>query len=104
FSYSQQIREGTFNLNLYRLVFVRSKRALDMFAAAEFSSDWYRQAIGRLDKHSGFFFTHLGWLFFTPRLVINLGLLIKHTIPGPWMKNSKERDLPWTSRFGAQMQ
>lgn len=43
-------------------------------------------------------FIHLNWIFFIPRLAINMILLCKHVIANPWM-SKQEYALPWTTRL-----
>lgn len=101
-SFSWKVRLKTINLNLYRLLFIRSKRALDLIAMLNLSADWYPFIVGEMDHFIDPFLPHLAWIFFVPRLSVNLFLLIKHTIPGPWMKE-KEEALGWAVRFQGQM-
>lgn len=101
-SLSQQVRRQTLNVNLYRLLFTRSKRLLDLISGLKMSSDWYRIMITQLDKKTDPFLPHIAWFFWVPRLTTNLFLLLKHTLPGPWM-NEKERHLGWKLRFQSQM-
>jgi hypothetical protein len=102
-SLTQDIRNTTINVNLYRLLFIRSKRALDLIAILDTGSETYRNFVKIMDKYTDPFLVHLAWLFFIPRLSVNLFLLIKHTVPGPWM-GEEEKSLGWNVRFNAQMQ
>lgn len=43
-------------------------------------------------------FIHLNWIFFIPRLTINMILLCKHVIANPWM-SEQEYALPWLTRL-----
>lgn len=101
-SFSQQLRLQTLNINLYRLLFVRTKRVLDLVSALNFSADWYRHIIGNLDKYTDPFLPHIAWFFYVPRLTTNLFLLFKHLLPGLRM-DKKEKDLGWWVRFQGQM-
>jgi hypothetical protein len=102
-SFSQQIRNTTINLNLYRLIFIRSKRTLDLIAALSSGSEVYCKFVKTLDKLTDPVLVHLAWFFYLPRLLTNLFLVIKHTVPHPWM-SEKEKSLGWTIRFQAQIQ
>ena len=44
---------------------------------------------------------YMSWVLYYARLGLNLGLLLKHTIAGPWM-SEKERELPAWERFKTQ--
>lgn len=101
-SFSQEVRQGTININLYRLLLVRSKRVLDLIAALEGGASWYRQFIGNLDRCTDPWLPHLAFFFYVPRLVVNLGLLIKHTVPGFWMAQNV-KDLGWSVRLQGQL-
>lgn len=103
-SFSQQVRNRTININFYRLLFLRSKRFLDLIAMLDSGAYWYRSTVGIIDKYTDPLLPHLGWFFYLPRLMVNLFLLIKHTIPGPWMTSVEEQSLGWFIRFQAQMQ
>ncbi len=46
-------------------------------------------------------FGYLSWILYYIRFGVNLGLLLKHTIEGPWMKK-EESDIPWHERFTTQ--
>lgn len=102
-SFSNELRARTLIVNLYRLLFLRGKRALDLIAMKDFSADWYRRMIVNLDNCTDPAIPHLGWLFYLPRLLVNLYLMGLHLIPGSWMEQ-EERDLGWQLRFQAQLQ
>lgn len=102
-SFSQQVRNTTLNTNLYRLLFTRSKRALDLIAAMDLGFESYHHLVRIIDKYTDPVLPYIAWIFFLPRLFVNLFLLIKHTLPGPWM-DAKEKSLDWSVRFHAQMQ
>lgn len=102
-SFSQDVRNTTVFLNLYRLLFIRSKRAFDVIATLGTVSESYRNFVKVLDKYTDPILADLAWLFFIPRLSVNLFLLIKHTLPGPWM-SKEEKSLGLSVRFSAQMQ
>lgn len=101
-SFSQQVRLRTLDINLYRLLLVRSKRALDLIAALDCSADWYRHIMRDLGSCTDPFLPHLAFLFYAPRLAVNLGLLMKHLLPGFWMEQP-EKDLGWQVRLQAQL-
>ncbi|MFJ1269696.1 hypothetical protein ACD661_14115 [Legionella lytica] len=101
-SFSQQVRQRTLDVNLYRLLLVRSKRALDVIAALDCSADWYRHIMRDFGHCTDPFLPHLAFLFYAPRLAVNLGLLIKHLLPGFWMGQA-EKDLGWQVRLQGQL-
>lgn len=101
-SFSQQVRLRTLDVNLYRLLLVRSKRALDVIAALDSSAEWYRHIMRDLGHCTDPFLPHLAFLFYAPRLAVNLGLLMKHLLPGSWMEQP-EKDLGWQVRLQGQL-
>ncbi|MFT4058467.1 MAG: hypothetical protein QM652_02860 [Legionella sp.] len=101
-SFTQEVRIRTININLYRLLFVRSKRLLDLLAALNGSTTWYRNIIAHLDKHIDPFLPHLACFFYVPRLTVNLLLLMKHIIPWSWM-SKHEREMGFVVRLRGQL-
>jgi hypothetical protein len=53
--------------------------------------------ISQPDLYSG----TMSWGLYYFRFALNLGLLLKHTLSGPWMSKVEERE-PWTERFCTQ--
>jgi hypothetical protein len=102
FSLSQKVRMYTIEVNLYRLLFIRTKRVLDLAAALETTAEWYRRIIGNVDKYMDPVLIYISWFFYIPRLITNLFLLFKHLIPGSWMDEEEEKLGLWI-RFQAQM-
>jgi hypothetical protein len=100
-SFSHRLRMRTLDINLFRLLFVRSKRVLDLIANLDGSAHWYRHIIADLDKHTDPFLPYIG-LFYLPRLTVNLFLLMKHSLPGPWM-SKEEQDVGFAVRFQGQL-
>jgi hypothetical protein len=47
------------------------------------------------------FMNVIGWSLYYLRFSLNLYLLLKHTIKGPWM-SKEEADMPWSERFQTQ--
>lgn len=101
-SFSQYVREETAHINFYRLLFLRSKRVFDLIAFLNLGSNWYRYLICTLDKYTDPVLPHIAWVFFLPRLLVNLFLFLKHIIPTPWM-DEKEKSLGEFIRFQAQL-
>ncbi|TAL65470.1 MAG: hypothetical protein EPN84_01495 [Legionella sp.] len=103
YSVAQLIRNLTVQSNLYRQFFVRIKRLLDTISLIGTSSVLFEQFVQGLGKLTNRMLPHLAWFFFLPRLLSNLFLILKHTIPGQWM-SEEEKSLSWTNRLSAQMQ
>lgn len=56
-----------------------------------------KRAVGALSPVTGY----MSWILYYTRFGINLSLLLKHTIAGPWM-SEKEREVPVLERFKTQ--
>ena len=84
-----------------RLLLVRIRRTilativLEQFAMC-------RPGVRAIEYFTNPFFSHVAWVFFIPRLSMNLIFLGKHLIPHPWM-SAQERALPWTTRLQTYM-
>lgn len=102
-SLSQQIRDTTLSANWFRLLITRSKRVLNFLDLVGTGSTMFRNFVALMDKYTNSFFAYFAWCFFLPRLVANLFLIAKHTIPWPWM-DDKEKALDWSLRFETQLQ
>ncbi|KTD72562.1 hypothetical protein [Legionella tucsonensis] len=102
FSFTQELRNTILDINLWRLLIVRSKRALDLLALVHTKSQSYLRFIKIIDTAMDPFLMHLAWFFWLPRLVVNFYSLFKHTIPGWWM-DEHEKSLGWEVRFSAQI-
>ncbi|WP_133128587.1 hypothetical protein [Legionella nagasakiensis] len=100
---SKTVHETSATLNWFRLYSIRTRRLLVSISALthEFSS--YRQWIDRMDQWARPALAYFGWIFFIPRLLVNLVMMAKHTIPGWWMSKN-EYDLGLKTRFMLQWQ
>ncbi|WP_454781675.1 hypothetical protein [Legionella sp. WA2022007384] len=101
-SFTQEIRNRTLDVNLYRLLLTRSKRALDLLAVLNTSSESYRHFVRIMGKVLDPILMHVAWFFWLPRLLVNLFVLIKHTVPTWWM-DDKEYALGWSVRLSTQI-
>ena len=102
-SITQRIRDEIAEYNWYRLLFTRSKRMLDLLDVVVTNSKQYHNFVTFMDKYTNTFFAYLGWVFFIPRLSVNSILLLKHTLPWPWMDDD-EKAIAWYVRFMAHLQ
>jgi len=103
-SFSQRVRSLTIMFNVPRLFSGRIKRVLEMSAPFVRHMDTYSHFIKDLNKVAKPFFGYMAWIFFLPRLLVNLFLLLKHLIPGSWWMDEKEIKLGWLYRLQAQLQ
>jgi hypothetical protein len=102
-SLTQLIRDNTALANWYRLLATRSKRVLNFLDLVGTNSSVFHDFVSLLDEYTNPFFAYFAWCFFLPRLTANLFLIVKHTIPWPWM-DDKEKALGWSLRFETQIQ
>ncbi|CEG58948.1 hypothetical protein [Legionella fallonii] len=73
------------------------KTTLDLMPADIFNVEQAKQAIRTPDPYTGY----MSWILYYFRFALNLSLLLKHTISGPWM-SKEEKKTPWTERFLTQ--
>ncbi|WP_392538556.1 hypothetical protein [Legionella sp. 227] len=101
FSFTQEIRNMTVEANPFRLLFTRSKRALDFISRIS-KSESYLHFVSVMDNVLDPILAQIAWIFFLPRLLVNFFVVFKHTVPGWWMEE-KEESLGWSVRFNAQI-
>ena len=101
-SFTQQIRDYTALTNWLRLLLTRSKRLLNLLDVFGTGSEVFGNFVALLDKYTNPFFAYLSWIFFLPRLLTNLFLIAKHSIPGFWM-DEEEGKLELFARFQSQI-
>jgi hypothetical protein len=102
-SLAQQVRDVTIQANWYRILLNRSKRVVNLLNNVVTDNPVFNTFVVNLDKYMNPSLLYLGLLFHLPRLLTNLFLIIKHTIPGSWM-SEEERSIAWTERLHAQIQ
>lgn len=96
-----KIRENTFRSNLYRLLVVRSRGFLDAIRTAGLGSLEYVEFVAVINKYAIPFFRWLAWIFFLPRLFVNLFTLFKNTFYTSNMSR-EHLDLGYFERFLTQ--
>lgn len=97
-----KITDGTANLNQLRLLFIRSVRLLTMIEVVGSHTGSYTNFVMILNVAIAPIMPYIAAFFFFPRLLTNLGILLKHTIKNPWM-STEEGALLWTDRFWMQL-
>lgn len=102
-SLTQEIRGKTAILNWPRLFTVRIRRVLTTLVPVAKGFEGYRDMIKTLDGFASPVLSYFAWVFYVPRFLVNVMLLLKHVIPNPWME-AKERELNWWLRLEAQLQ
>lgn len=94
---SKKIKEIMGAINEKRLYWVWGstflKTVIDLIPSAIGAAT----AIRAPDPYTG----NLSWILYYLRFTLNLFLLLKHTIKGPWM-SAEEAKMPWTERFQTQ--
>ena len=73
------------------------KTTLSLLPADFFSVDQAKATVSKPDPYTG----TMSWSLYYFRFALNLSLLLKHTIAGPWM-SQVEKDEGWTERFKTQ--
>lgn len=98
---SKTIREAMTWFNDKRLYWVWGssllKMTLDMIPPDFFNASQAVDAVKAPDPYTG----TISWALYYFRFSLNLFLLLKHTIRGPWM-SEVEQQIPWTERFKTQ--
>ncbi len=86
--------------NFIRLLVLRVIRFFTVFNVADPCG-----AIGSVLKSihpvTQIVFALLSWAYYLPRLGVNLAMMAKHTVPGPWMPE-QEKKIGWSQRLKAQ--
>lgn len=93
----QKIRTLTSHTNFPRQAFNRIWRMIDNAILLD-ELVILREWIEPIELMADPVFIHLNWIFFVPRLAVNLMLLGKHVISNPWM-SEQEYVLPWYTRL-----
>ena len=99
----EAINKVNFQANFSRLLVARSRRLLVTSALIAEEYTWYRNFVARLDAHLLPIISYLAWIFFIPRLMVNIILLCQQLIPSPSMSEPLRSLGVWT-RFRAQIQ
>lgn len=99
----EAINKVNFQANFSRLLVARSRRLLVTSAIIAEDFSWYRNFVTRLDAHLLPIISYLAWIFFIPRLLVNMTVMCQQLIPGFWM-NEQARALGAWTRFKAQIQ
>ena len=102
-SLSNDVRLQTLPANIIRHMFARSKRLMILAIPLVNDGNKYSSWIKHLDSYVQPFFAYAAWMFFVPRISVNLFLTGKHLLPGYWM-SEKEKSLGWQTRLNAQME
>ncbi|MBA2711173.1 MAG: hypothetical protein H0U57_11350 [Tatlockia sp.] len=102
-SFSQKVRSNTAVLNFPRLMVVRTRRILMTMRPFLEHLKNYSKFINVVDPFIGPLLNYLSWIFYFPRLAVNLFLLLKHVIPSRWLTDA-EKKLNWETRLQTQIQ
>lgn len=98
---TKTIREAMTWFNDKRLYWVWGssllKMVLDVIPPDFFNASQAAGAVKAPDPYTG----TISWALYYFRFSLNLFLLLKHTIRGPWM-SEEEKQVPWTERFKTQ--
>ncbi len=97
----KKIRDITTQFNFSRVLMTRIRQLLSTLDRLITSLKTYHDVVLFINAYISPILSHLVWIFFTPRLLVNLGLLLKHTIPGWWM-TEQEKALGLQNRIAMQ--
>jgi hypothetical protein len=98
-----RICDATRQINWWRLLGIRLKRAFETLAPLVKAINGYQgldDAVREI-AHINPMLSYVAWLYYIPRLLVNVLLLLKHTLSGFWM-NEDESHLKWQKRLKAQ--
>ena len=100
---TQLIRNKHVVGNWIRVFTVRGRRVLNTTRPFIADSSPYHGFMNSFDEVANPFFAHFAWAFYAPRLVTNVGILLKHILPHPWM-SKEEQHLDLRIRLYAHFQ
>ena len=101
---SKVIREKTSLYNFPRFLAVRGRRLLIAISLTTDNLSTYRFVITKGDKVAAFILSNIAWVYFIPRITNNLAMMLKHTIPLPFINMSEEeKKLGLGNRFWIQL-
>lgn len=102
--FTRKVRESTAFMNWPRLFSSRIRRLLVTLTAIPQIKMFenFCLLVAFCDKFAAPVLSYFAWLFYVPRLVVNVFLLLKHSIPGFWMQQ-QEKDIYWLTRLKAQL-
>lgn len=99
--FSKKIREVTTTMNWPRLFIVRLKRVADAAVPLLKAATSYKNFVLFIDNIANPVFAWLAWIFYIPRFMTNAYFVLKHLMPGHWMR--EEEKLPWHFQLKLQM-
>jgi hypothetical protein len=102
-SMTKVVRDGTAFWTFPRLMLVRIRRLFLILVPILANAKNYANFIAFLDVFFAPLLSYLAWVYFVPRLAVNVFLLLKHLIPGFWMSDT-EASVSWWIRLEAQLQ
>lgn len=97
-----KVRENTSNLNWYRLLIIRAVRLLTVLEMFGSHMGNFTNFVLFVNVAANYTLPYISFLFFFPRVLINMGIILKHTIPGNWL-SEEEKSLSWMLRFKEQL-
>lgn len=103
-SVSKVIHDNISVINRYRLFTLRIRRMLIVLAPVLHDFEMFCQWMKWVEDWTASLVAYLAWMNLLPRLLKNLFLLGKHTIPITLWMNEKEMSLAALARFKAQLE
>ncbi|MFI4962327.1 MAG: hypothetical protein ACHP6H_00560 [Legionellales bacterium] len=96
-SFADWLRALTINSNWYRLVSTRSIRVTVIIDSIK-SMQALHYLVSYLNILTKYVTPYIACFFYVPRLLMNLFMILKHTLPGNWM-DREEQSLGWALRL-----
>lgn len=104
-SLSKLIKDPQSKYNWRRLFTIRIRRVFITLLPFLQNSQAFPNIINGVDRFLGPTLNYVAWVFYVPRLTVNLILLFKHLFPNQWTGMAeKEEELGWLVRLESQLQ
>ncbi|QMT58785.1 hypothetical protein [Legionella sp. PC997] len=98
---TKSIKKHMGKLNEKRLYWVWGSTFLKTVIGLVPEGRYYAEQAAEAIKTPDFYTGNLSWTLYYARFFLELGILLKHTIKGPWM-DEVEANTPWQDRFLTQ--
>ena len=100
---TQLIRNKHVVGNWFRVFSTRGRRLVTNVRPLIAEGCAYHELMDSFEEVATPFFAHFAWAFYLPRLLTNVGILLKHALPHPWM-SKEEENLALGIRLNAHFQ
>lgn len=100
--FEKKVKDVTVELNWPRFFVIRGRRFFLNLDLLLHDCQIYHDGLINIEKFSMPVVNYFSWMFFVPRLLVNIFNFTKHLIPGFWM-DSEERKVNLKTRIAAQL-